>query len=81
MMSPKRCRWSTPSRQWEASRAVHASDRIVPMPTGPMTVRREELRARGITPKIARRRQAHGSGLGIYRYVAEQRLGCMVSSG
>ena len=33
---------------------------------------REQLRARGITPKIARRRQAHGSGLGIYRYVAEQ---------
>lgn len=33
---------------------------------------REELRARGIVPKIARRGQAHGSGLGIYRYVAEQ---------
>ena len=33
---------------------------------------RAERRARGITPKIARRRTAHGSGLGIYRYVAEQ---------
>ena len=33
---------------------------------------RAELRARGITPKIARRGQAHGSGLGVYRYVAEQ---------
>ena len=33
---------------------------------------RAELRARGITPKIAQRKQAHGSGLGVYRYVAEQ---------
>ena len=33
---------------------------------------REALRARGILPRIARRRQAHGSGLGVFRYVAEQ---------
>ena len=33
---------------------------------------RAELRARDITPKIAQRKQAHGSGLGVYRYVAEQ---------
>ena len=33
---------------------------------------RAALRARGITPKIARRRTAHGSGLGVFRYVAEQ---------
>ena len=33
---------------------------------------REQLRAREIVPKIARRRQARGSGSGVYRYAAEQ---------
>jgi transposase len=33
---------------------------------------RQELRARGIAPKIARRGEPHGSGLGVFRYVAEQ---------
>ena len=35
---------------------------------------RMRLSARGITTAIARRREAHGSGLGIYRYVVEQTL-------
>ena len=30
------------------------------------------LRDRGITPEIARRRTAHGSGLGRYRWVVER---------
>jgi transposase len=33
---------------------------------------REELRNRGITPKLARRGTEHGSGLGIYRWVVER---------
>src|SRR5437764_1154510 len=33
---------------------------------------REELRARGIEPKIPKRRTEHGSGLGIYRWVVER---------
>jgi transposase len=33
---------------------------------------REELRARGIEPKIAQRRTEHGSGLGVYRWVVER---------
>jgi transposase len=33
---------------------------------------REELRDRGIEPKIAKRRTEHGSGLGIYRWVVER---------
>src|SRR5881398_395458 len=33
---------------------------------------REELRERGIEPKIPKRRTAHGSGLGIYRWVVER---------
>jgi transposase len=35
---------------------------------------RRELRARGITPVLAKRGTAHGSGLGIYRWVVEQTL-------
>jgi len=35
---------------------------------------RMRLSARGIATAIARRREAHGSGLGIYRYVVEQTL-------
>jgi transposase len=35
---------------------------------------RSELQARGIEPVIARRGTAHGSGLGIYRWVAERAL-------
>lgn len=33
---------------------------------------RRELRRRGITPEIARRKSAHGSGLGCYRWVVER---------
>lgn len=35
---------------------------------------REELRARGITPKIATRKTEHGSGLGAQRWVVERTL-------
>ncbi len=35
---------------------------------------REELRERGIEPKLAKRRTAHGSGLGKYRWVVERFL-------
>ena len=34
--------------------------------------RRRELRRRGITPEIARRKTEHGSGLGRYRWVVER---------
>lgn len=33
---------------------------------------REELRKRGIDPKIPKRRTEHGSGLGLYRWVVER---------
>jgi transposase len=33
---------------------------------------RDQLRDKGITPYIARRGEKHGSGLGVYRWVAEQ---------
>jgi transposase len=33
---------------------------------------RRELRRRGITPEIARRKTEHGSGLGRYRWVIER---------
>ena len=33
---------------------------------------REELRDRGIDPKIPKRRTEHGSGLGVYRWVVER---------
>jgi transposase len=33
---------------------------------------REQLRERGIAPKVPKRRTAHGSGLGIYRWVVER---------
>lgn len=35
---------------------------------------RDALKGVGITPRIARRRQAHGSGLGQYRWVVERTL-------
>jgi transposase len=35
---------------------------------------RRRLRRRGIRPRIARRRTAHGSGLGVYRWVSERTL-------
>jgi transposase len=35
---------------------------------------REELRERGIDPKLAKRRTGHGSGLGVFRWVAERTL-------
>jgi transposase len=33
---------------------------------------REELRGRSIGPKMAKRNTEHGSGLGVYRWVAER---------
>jgi transposase len=33
---------------------------------------RRQLRRRGITPEIARRKSSHGSGLGRYRWVVER---------
>ena len=35
---------------------------------------REQLRQRGIEPKLAKRKSEHGSGLGIFRWVAERTL-------
>ena len=35
---------------------------------------RQALRERGIEPKLARRRTEHGSGLGVYRWVAERTI-------
>jgi hypothetical protein len=35
---------------------------------------RRPLRDRGITPVIARKGEGHGSGLGVWRYVAEQTI-------
>ncbi len=35
---------------------------------------RQRLRRRGIQPRLARRRTAHGSGLGVYRWVVERTL-------
>ncbi len=35
---------------------------------------RQRLRRRGIRPQIARRNTAHGSGLGVYRWVVERTL-------
>jgi transposase len=35
---------------------------------------RDELRARGITPKIAKRKTVNGSGLGTQRWVVERTL-------
>jgi transposase len=33
---------------------------------------RAQIKARGVTPHIARRRTAHGSGLGVFRWVVER---------
>jgi transposase len=35
---------------------------------------REQLRARGIDPELAKRRTPHGSGLGVFRWVVERTL-------
>jgi transposase len=35
---------------------------------------REALRRRGIRPLLARRRTAHGSGLGVFRWVVERAI-------
>jgi hypothetical protein len=35
---------------------------------------REELRARGIEPKVAKRNTENGSGLGVFRWVAERTI-------
>ena len=36
---------------------------------------REECRARGIDPSLARRRTPHGTGLGVFRWPVERTLG------
>jgi len=35
---------------------------------------REELRQRGVEPKLAKRNTGHGSGLGVFRWVAERTI-------
>jgi hypothetical protein len=35
---------------------------------------RDQVRARGIVPAIARRNTRHGTGLGVYRWVVERTL-------
>jgi transposase len=35
-------------------------------------IHRDQIRAQGITPYIARRGTEHGSGLGVHRWVVEQ---------
>jgi transposase len=40
---------------------------------------REELRKRGMEPKFAKRQTKHGSGLGVFRWVAERTLSWMHS--
>ena len=35
---------------------------------------RQQLRAKGITPILARRRTPHGSGLGVFRWVVERTI-------
>jgi transposase len=42
---------------------------------------REQVRAVGVTPVIARRGTEHGSGLGQYRWVVEQTFACCIGSG
>lgn len=37
-------------------------------------VYRRAVRARGIRPRIARRGQPHGSGLGVFRWVVERTI-------
>ena len=44
-----------------------SADRAYDYPT-----HRRQLRQRGITPEIARRKTTHGSGLGRYRWVVER---------
>jgi IS5 family transposase len=41
---------------------------------------RRQLRARGITPRIARRGVAHGSRLGRHRWVVERGVACLHAS-
>jgi transposase len=38
---------------------------------------RDELRERGVEPKLAKRNTAHGSGLGVYRWVVERTVSWM----
>ena len=38
---------------------------------------RIKLKLRGIRPLIARRREGHGSGLGVFRYIVEQTIGLL----
>ena len=59
----------------------HPSGRPVHRPTAVYADRaydsephREQLRARGVTPHLAKRGVAHGSGLGVYRWVVERTI-------
>jgi transposase len=70
------CRWWTAFHRCGASRATRGSG-----PTRRNAYRaydsephREQLRERGIEPKLARRNTEHGSGLGVFRWVAERTL-------
>ena len=68
------CRWSTTSRRCAARRTAPAESRTTCTPTGP-----DELSSRiarswrpgDRSPPARRRRTEHGSGLGVYRWVAE----------
>ena len=77
--------WSTPSRRSVADAAAPAGARPPELFADrgyDFDIRRRQLRARGITPRIARRGVAHGSGLGRQRWVVERGLpGCTPSSG
>jgi transposase len=42
---------------------------------------RRQLRRRGIRPRIARRKTAHGSGLGVYRWYVERTLSWLHDNG
>ena len=59
-----------------ARRTAPAESRTTCTPTGPTTHSRiaRSWRPRGIDPHLARRRTEHGSGLGVYRWVAERTL-------
>jgi hypothetical protein len=62
---PVRGRRGRPRRRPDALYADRAYD---------FDIYRRKLRATGITPHIARRGVAHGSGLGVYRWVIERTI-------
>jgi hypothetical protein len=64
-VSPVRGRRGRPRRRPDSLYADRAYD---------YDVYRRQIRARGIRPHIPRRGQAHGSGLGVYRWVVERTI-------